>query len=268
MSVVRIAHIFGFYNSLGGVESLLHFHQANDAKSDLQSSLIILFEPADKSHQNVHMLGLDPNDSIRTMRQRFAAIIQKLRPEVVIYQNPWGMPFLVDLDGAERRLLVQHGQIPNLDQSLSLRAPWLDGVVCIGNTVQNDVARFCPHIPLERLPIIAYPITSEWTVKPRATAENRPLVIGFCGRVSYEQKRVDRLPKFYETLTASQLDFRLEIIGDGPQKNFLQEKLGQHANIRIHGRLSGQKYWETLGNLGFILFTSDYGAFLWRYWKP
>lgn len=237
---------------------MLHFHQTQDIRHGLDSHIIVLFENSGSDEKNVHFLGLHTNSSIHHIRAKFSAAIRKLHPQITIYHMAWGMPFLVDLDGAERRLLVQHGQIPNMEQSLSLRAPWLDGVVCIGNTVQNDVTRFCPTISIDRLPIIPYPITSEWEVKTRAATRNRPLVIGFCGRISFEQKRIDRLPKLSEALSASGVDFRLEIIGDGPQRDFLKEKLGQHANVRIHGRLSGQNYWQTLGNLDFILFTSDY----------
>lgn len=258
MSLIRIAHVFGYYNSLGGVESLLHFHQTQDIRHELDSSIIVLFEPATSHENNVHFLGLETNSSIHCIRQQFAAVIGRLRPQVVIYHMAWGMPFLVDLDGAERRVLVQHGQIPRMADSLSLRAPWLDGVVCIGATVREDVAKFCPAIPLEKLPIIPYPITAEWPVTPRLPSRNRPLVIGFCGRLAFEQKRIDRFPELYRALTTGNLAFELRFIGDGPQAAFLKKQLEHYDNVCFHGRLSGQTYWQALASLDFIIFTSDY----------
>jgi glycosyltransferase involved in cell wall biosynthesis len=86
----------------------------------------------------------------------------------------------------------------------------------------------------------------------------RKLILGFSGRVSKEQKRVDRFPELVRCLEQAGIDFRLDIVGDGPERDWLQRKFRRHPRVRIYGKLLGDDYWDVLARWDFAVFVSDY----------
>jgi glycosyltransferase involved in cell wall biosynthesis len=85
----------------------------------------------------------------------------------------------------------------------------------------------------------------------------RPVVVAYAGRLLREHKRVDRLPDLCAELEQRQAAYRLVILGDGPEWSWLRERLATNANVRFHGRLTGEAYWRALAACDVILFVSD-----------
>jgi glycosyltransferase involved in cell wall biosynthesis len=84
------------------------------------------------------------------------------------------------------------------------------------------------------------------------------LVIGVSGRLIVEQKRVDRLPAFCTQLEQLGLDYRLELLGEGPERPWLERHLPTGSKVVFHGRKSGEEYWRILNAWDVIFFVSDY----------
>ena len=86
----------------------------------------------------------------------------------------------------------------------------------------------------------------------------RPLRIGISGRLSRHQKRLDRLPDFCAALRKHSVDFRLELAGEGPERERLEKTLESEKDVVFLGRLEGDAYWAALAQWDVIVFVSEY----------
>jgi glycosyltransferase involved in cell wall biosynthesis len=89
-----------------------------------------------------------------------------------------------------------------------------------------------------------------------------PLRLGFVGRLTRGDKRVDDLVELHRELAALGTDYRLEIVGDGPRKEHLAQEFSQSANVTLHGaRAHSELYSEVFPNLDALVLTSASEAF-------
>jgi glycosyltransferase involved in cell wall biosynthesis len=91
----------------------------------------------------------------------------------------------------------------------------------------------------------------------RSPLAKRTVVIGWVGRMQTEQKRVERLPALVKALESAGIDFRFELLGDGPRQPWLEQQLPSGRTI-FHGRKSGDDYASVLRGWDFITSVSDY----------
>jgi glycosyltransferase involved in cell wall biosynthesis len=258
MSTINVTHLFTAFNSLGGVESLLHYHYQQDARWGMNSQFVIYFENQSQPKERVHYLGFNPRTTIREARRRLSQAIGKIPPDVAVYHNSWGMPYLIDLDHAHRRILVQHGQVPGMEESFRLRQHWLDGVICFGETLRPQVNQYCPRLGSDRVTVLPYPINPPAVTSSRAPWGARPLRLGFCGRLTTDQKRIERIPPLCAQLDRAGLHYQLEFLGDGRDRAWLESQLPDRTRFIFHGRQQGKDYWRILSQWDCLLFTSDY----------
>ena len=260
MPHVKLVHFCSGFLGLGGVESVLKQHWEKDAAWDIDSHFLVYFEAAATAQERVHFLGLDSRSTIRGSRHQIAQIIAKIQPEVSVFHGMWGVPYLADLDQARRRILFLHGDVPRLEELVQSRGPWMDGVLCVSEPLRASVRRFLPGMDPARISFIPYPIRPppEDAAAPRPAWGKAPLVLGFCARLLKEQKRVDRLPGLLRHLDAAKLEYRLEFLGDGPERHWLEQQFREDSRIKFHGRQSGRDYWRILSAWDAILFVSDY----------
>lgn len=92
--------------------------------------------------------------------------------------------------------------------------------------------------------------------KPRPPGA--PLVLGYAGRLSTEQKRIERFIELSRHLSSARFPWRIEFLGDGPERGLLESALPNRAQHIFHGRRSGEDYWRIVDGWDAILFTSDF----------
>ncbi len=255
--MMKVAHLFSSFRGLGGVESVLKHHHSHDAQWGIVSDFIIYFEAEIEPLERVHFLGFNSRTTIREARQHLAATIARARPEVAVYHGTWGMPYLSDLDQALRRVLVLHGKSAGIDQSLDFRRQWLDGVICVSEETQEIARRTLPSLALERARRLPSPVSSCPVQISRLAFGGRPLILGYCGRLTRTHKRVERLPELCRALDQTNVDYRFEILGDGSERNWLERAFKNNPRIEFHGRKSGHDYWRVLSRWDAIVFVSD-----------
>jgi glycosyltransferase involved in cell wall biosynthesis len=258
MNRIKLTHFFTFYNRLGGVESLLKRHLASDSNWGLDSDLVAFFESALKDSPKTSGVGLTWRDSVLSARSGTRRCMEGKAPEVAVYHNFWGLPFLGDLDRASRRIALLHSGWPGMKHTLEAQRGLVDGVLCVSDVLERQVREWMPELPAERVKILPYPIADSPCKTVHAPLAGRPMVLGFSGRVVKAQKRIDRLPRLIAMLDRAGLDYRFEILGEGADQAWLHRRLGGNPRVRMHGRKSGDEYWKTLGGWDVILFTSDY----------
>ena len=134
----------------------------------------------------------------------------------------------------------------------------LDGVLCVSNALVELVSDCLPDLPKSnRVKLIPYPVDGLTAMPERAPLSGRTVVIGWVGRMQTEQKRVERLPGLAKALESAGIDFRFELLGDGPRQAWLKQQLPSNRTV-FHGRKSGDEYWAVLRRWDFITSVSDY----------
>ena len=258
MAPLKLTHLFLSFRSLGGVESVLHHHYDNDDQIGIASDFAIYFESEAKPIERVRFLGFNAKSTIREARSELRQCFAATEPTVALYHCMWGMPYLADLDSAARRILMLHGSSPGMEEQLRARRDWIDGILIVSEPLVGTVRRCVPHLDQSRVALLPYPIAPPATVGLRAPLSGRPIVAGFCGRLCFEQKRIDRFPRLCQRLDQIGLRYRMEFLGEGPDRLWLESQLTDRSRFVFHGRRVGQDYWRTLSGWDAIIFTSDY----------
>ena len=255
---MRLSHFFTYYRTLGGVQSIIKRHHAADAKRGHEPSFLFAFESDDFDEPNVNGLGFGGGHSISSMRTRFVIHSSRFTDSVAICHNMWGLQFLADLMPAERRVGLLHSDWTGLRPFLATQRGLLDGVLCVSNALVELVSDCLPDLTKSnRVKLIPYPVDGLTAMPERAPLTGRTVVIGWVGRMQTEQKRVERLPGLAKALESAGIDFRFELLGDGPRQAWLKQQLPSDRTV-FHGRKSGDDYWAVLRRWDFITSVSDY----------
>ncbi len=263
--MLRVLTVSTQFAGMGGAEAILRRHHQQDAEHGLDSRFVVYWEPPDPEWPRAAFLNLDVRQSIRSARARFQSAHPTFIPDIAVYHTDWGWPFFSDLDRAKRRILYLHSDIPGLDRQLASRLGWVDGVICVSSRLVDRVQHHAPDLVQDRcLQVDAAidpppPDASPSSLRPPVSPEH-PLVLGYCGRIVREQKRVDRLPPWIQLLQDAQIPFRLEILGAGQDRDWLESQLRPTASGQVVflGRKSGPEYWSALARWDAIVFVSDY----------
>ena len=255
---MRLSHFFTYYRSLGGVQSILKRHHASDAKRGHEPGFLFAFEPDDFDESNIIGLGFVGSQTIRSMRAKFEGHSDRFNDSVAVCHNMWGLQFLADLMPAERRVGLLHSDWPGVQTQLETQRGLLDGVLCVSNALVEIVSGCLPDLAkANRVELIPYPVDGLTAMPERPPLAKRTVVIGWIGRMQSEQKRVERLPGLAKALESAGIDFRLELLGDGPRRAWLERQLPSGRTM-FHGRKSGDDYSAVLSGWDFITSVSDY----------
>ena len=251
---MRLTHFFTYFRNLGGVQSILKRHHSREQ----DSRFLFSFEANNFKEPNISGLGVDGWDSIRCIRKKLAKHSDLFPDSVAVCHNMWGLQFLAELIPAKRRIGILHSDWTNLRPFLQSQKGLLDGVLCVSNTLMELVAECLPELSKDnRIRLIPYPIDGVPIMPNRMSLVKRPVIIGWIGRMQEEQKRVDRLPSLLKAFDDAQIDYRFELLGDGPMQEWLEKQLPADRTV-FHGRKSGDDYYSTLSKWDFITSVSDY----------
>ena len=251
---MRLTHFFTYFRNLGGVQSILKRHHSREQ----DSHFLFSFEANNFKEPNISGLGVDGWDSIRCIRKKLAKHSDLFPDSVAVCHNMWGLQFLAELIPAKRRIGILHSDWTTLRPFLQSQKELLDGVLCVSNTLMELVAECLPELSKDnRIQLIPYPIDGFPIMPNRMSLVKRPVIIGWIGRMQEEQKRVDRLPSLLKAFDDAQIDYRFELLGDGPMQEWLEKQLPANRTV-FHGRKSGDDYYSTLSKWDFITSVSDY----------
>ena len=251
---MRLTHFFTYFRNLGGVQSILKRHHSREQ----DSHFLFSFEANNFKEPNISGLGVDGWDSIRCIRKKLAKHSDLFPDSVAVCHNMWGLQFLAELIPAKRRIGILHSDWTTLRPFLQSQKELLDGVLCVSNTLMELVAECLPELSKDnRIQLIPYPIDGVPIMPNRMSLVKRPVIIGWIGRIQEEQKRVDRLPSLLKAFDDAQIDYRFELLGDGPMQEWLEKQLPANRTV-FHGRKSGDDYYSTLSKWDFITSVSDY----------
>ncbi len=258
MPSLKVLHVNTQFASLGGLEAVLRRHHEDDSRFGLESRFLAYYEPPAIGWPRARFLGFKDRTTIAQARAAQRAALADFPADIAVYHTVWGLPYLADLDRSARRVLMLHSDIPRLDEFLKSRLPLTDAVIGVSQTLVQRARIAAPDFDAERFHLAPYPVVPP-SLAPRADRDpNRPLTIGYCGRLVREQKRVERIPELVRHLTRLGVDFRFEILGDGPERAALEAALPDRSRFVFHGRKSGDGYWDVLRSWDVMAFVSDF----------
>lgn len=257
ISVCPITHISPHLDSLGGMQAVVRHHLAQDAQVGLEARQIVLFEQPKDTQPGVDRMGWNWRSTIYGMRRTYQTLMSQWPGRLCLYHNLWGVPFLADLDRASRRLGYLHSFTPRLEAELRAQRGLVDGLIAV-SPAQRDLALQClPELGENRVRLLPLPIDPPCPGFRQSAMANRPIVLGYSGRIVKPVKRVDRLPELIRGLEKRGVNFRLELLGDGPDAGWLKEQFKLHPAVKFHGAQTGEAYWKILSNWDVIIYVSD-----------
>ena len=262
--MIKLLHLYSTLHVLGGVERILHRHLEGDAQHGLDSIVVVPFREhkargADPAR--VIRLGLSGWDNVRTLRRRFAAAAERFKPEVVVYHNLWGAYWLAEVDGASRRIAQLHTDSATSRAAVERSAMMVDGLLGVSETIEAQLRNAFNHLPdaEARIRWLQYPAEVDGgTQRSRSWPADKPLLLGYCGRLVREQKRVDRLPALIGALRTTGMPFVFEVLGEGSEEGWLRSALSSFPEVRFLGRKAGSAYGAVLSQWDALVNCSDY----------
>ncbi|MCC5022726.1 MAG: glycosyltransferase [Candidatus Synoicihabitans palmerolidicus] len=256
-----VVHVAGWAWTLGGLQSALGYHVEHNAARGYRPQVIALF---DRTAPTAHPLRLGARawTWVGAARRRFARLAAAGGPDrVLLYHDGWGLQWWADVDGAARRMVYLHTEVPHLDDRLRMVAKRADGILSASHAMIDRVRRVVPEFPKERCFVLPYFVEQPATVERGERADGASYKIGYAGRIAVQHKRVDRLPELIAELDRTGLDYTLEVLGEGEAEADLRQRFGGHSRVRFLGRRSGDAYWATLATWDCLALVSAYEGF-------
>lgn len=136
-----------------------------------------------------------------------------------------------------------------------------DAIIVLSEPMLQEVSELCPEARQKTF-IVHNPIT----VKPIPGVYN-PFNhrCVYVGRLRNSEKRLDRLLKAFKLFNVEHGDWRLTLVGDGEDRQFLEsliEQLGLGEQVDISGwKSDAWQYISDTGGASFLTLTSDHEGF-------
>lgn len=185
----------------------------------------------------------------RAARARFA------RARTLVFHNFAGMTMLSGVIPHQRKCLFLHTNSADVFSLLPERLPYLDAIVVSGRALENEIREKFPRITVP-VTAVEYPLDDRY-FEACERVPSPTLVLGYSGRLEFEQKQVLRLVDLCQTLTALAVPFRLEIAGGGNAMAELRRRLpAEHC--RFLGVLDAAGLHAAYRRWDFLICTSDY----------
>jgi glycosyltransferase involved in cell wall biosynthesis len=169
------------------------------------------------------------------------------------------------LDTGIARLSIAHNDVSAFYAPLRHYGPFIDCAVSVSETIREKIIDL-GSIPSNRVCDIPYGVKSlvpsqiEGDME-RLSPPDQPFRIGYVGRMVQEQKRVMEFLPLAEQLTKRNIQFELNLIGDGSERSVLEaafKRAGIEKHVKMWGWLSSDQVKEQLRRLDAFLLLSDY----------
>lgn len=195
---------------------------------------------------------------------RLANWVNQERPDayVISASADVGWLALPLLDSSIATFTIAHNDVGAFYEPLKHYHPFVDCAIGVSETIHQKIIRDC-GVPAGRARHIPYgvqPVALEQLAERRSELD-RPLAIGYVGRIVQEQKRVMDFVPLVRELARRDVSFQLQIIGDGPdrielERQFKATEVAEH--VEFTGWLSPEQVKAKLRTLDVFLLLSDY----------
>ena len=143
--------------------------------------------------------------------------------EFLRFQFIWNKPFIFikSLLRYLRMPLLKKKAVRNRKHQLSFLYRYSDVIVLLSEGFKDDFFKFIENAKKEKLFVIPNPNTYEKIYEQ--SLKNKDNIVLYVGRLSYSQKRVDRLITIWKNIEGQFPEWKFLIIGDGPERKLLED---------------------------------------------
>ena len=192
----------------------------------------------------------------------FAAWIRDLNPDVYVVSVSWdiGWAVLPCLHPDIATVAIAHTDSPFFYDSIAHYAPYISRAVGVSETVCGRLQYEC-QMPPERVAWIAYGVyPGAKPLQAHQFEARQPLRLLYAGRLTDSQKRASDLIRIVKLLRAAPVDYRLNVVGDGPLMETFARRLAKDiaaGQVRMHGWLGREDVYRQMEEADVFLLTSD-----------
>ena len=162
---------------------------------------------------------------------------------------------------ASRVIGICHDHTPTMYKYLSYYEPIIDGFVCPASVSYEHLRKVLPH-RREDIRLIRHGIPDAGDAP--ANFDGGEIRLIYHGRLEEEQKSVSSLIGLAEILARKGVDFRLILVGDGPNQQTYRDRVdesGLSERVTFLGHLEGADLENTLREAHVAVLTSRHEGF-------
>lgn len=204
--------------------------------------------------ESVFEAGSNVNDRPDKVAKRLQCqLAQSPTPATALLYNGYGAQIGI-AEGADRVVAYLHSDFPGLEWWTRSLIGRVDGILAVNATLAQRCMEYtsdCISVGEVKLPLLGM------TLQPLRQPSSL-LRIGYVGRISRRQKRVERISGLLGGLRSMGTSYAFTFIGDGPDRAWLERQHSGDRRVVFSGHLTGQAYAEALAALDCVVFTSDY----------
>jgi glycosyltransferase involved in cell wall biosynthesis len=218
-------------------------------------------DPADRSggRANVVYAGMRFWHTPHGYHRQILRKVNRCRPHLVVCSDQFGWNYLQCLASGVPVINIAHldsGQ-PAYWAEIVAGLPWLRALVGVSDRIAARLRALGPTVP--EVVTIPYGIEVPEEVPPRPGPAGGPPVLLYVGRLEQRQKRVHDLAPFLRELDRHLTDYRMVIVGDGPERARLEEDLRWAGpRVTFTGCLDKRQVLEHYRRAHFLMLFSNF----------
>lgn len=287
----------GVYPNYGGVEKVSTILSNEFVRRGHKVAIVSFEQPhpelASELNQSVRLYKLKYPVNSAENRKRLREIIRQLDADILI--NQWCVPYYVTelcrqaVKGSRCKLVSVHHNLPDTNARIQAVEMELKAKRnLLFNRIRLFAVRFVSRLSLRwsymrsdtyivlspsfipiakkymwlgenenKLQAISNPITIDAGC---GGSPSKRKEIVYVGRIEYNQKRTFRLVEIWERLQPLFPDWKLTIVGDGPDRNDLEERISRKGlkQISVEGFRNPAEYYA---RAAMLLLVSEYEGF-------
>lgn len=200
---------------------------------------------------------------IEDITREFGAWINKMSPDIYLISASWdiGWTVLPLLNPEIATLTISHNDSDTFYFPAKHYRNFLTKAIGVSEDICN---KFISKSCIEKDSVEWIPYGVEVSQTPPIKFNDGPLRIIYIGRIVQEQKRIKDVFKVVKYLSSKNIDFVLNIVGDGPLMKELKATLTEDialGKVRISGWLKNKEVIAMIRESEVFLLTSEYEGF-------
>lgn len=228
---------------------------------------VFSFEKENPLATDFTRLGIDVfvQDESRTIwEDSVSAILRGLADynptSIVANLGPSSFEVLRYVPTGIKRVGIIHSDDVKVYRLVTRYRQWLDAFVGVSSHIVEQLGAI-PEIASMEMHCLTCGVGIPSDQPTRFLQSDDLMRIIYLGRLDHDAKRVRIFPDILKTLAASGVPFHWSIVGDGPERGFLEKEMtSSHAGqtIKLTGRVAYERIPELLQSHHILLLTSDY----------
>jgi glycosyltransferase involved in cell wall biosynthesis len=211
----------------------------------------------------VHVRPWKKKGLIEDITPCFNNWIEQLKPDVYVISSSAdiGWTVLPCLNPAIATFTIGHNNEETFYMPVRHYKPFLSKAIGVSKEICDQYTNSCA-MPVQKVEWIPYGVEAADGIKENAADE--PLRIVYVGRVEQEQKRIADLIAIAKKLYEARINFKLTIVGDGPDMPKLLAALKteiENKAVEIAGWLDKREVLHTLRQSDVFILTSEFEGF-------